>query len=200
VSQIDNEFFPLKPGTTFFYEGTTDGIPSTDEFFVTHETKLVKGVTTTVVRDRAFEDGVLVEETLDWFAQDSQGNVWYFGEDAKELDSSGNVTSTEGSWEAGVDGAEEGIIMEADPKVGDRYQEESAPGVAEDRAEVLSRTDSGCVSFGCFDGILRTKNDSPLEPDVIEEKLYAPGVGFIQGDTVQGGSEHSELVKITTGG
>jgi len=157
VSQVDHEFFPLLPGTTFVYQGMADGIPIRDEVYVTHDTKEILGITCTVVRDRAFEGGVLVEETFDWYAQDVDGNVWYFGEDSKELDPDGNVISTAGSWQAGVNGAEPGIIMEAHPKVGDRYQQENAPGVAEDMAQVRSLDESACVAYGCFDGLLKTK-------------------------------------------
>ena len=134
------------------------------------------------------------------YAQDDDGNVWYFGEDTKELDpDTGKVLSTEGSWKAGVHGAEPGIIMEAHPRVGDRYQQEVAPGVAEDMAQVLSppkkRT---CVRYRCFEveDVLLTKEWSPLEPRVVEQKYYAEGVGFIFGIMVQGGEEHTELVRI----
>src|ERR1044071_5051914 len=111
VRAVTNPFFPLVPGTTFVYEGETEGVPTREVMTVTNETKLILGVTTTVVHVQSFEDGVLIEETFDWYAQDVDGNVWYFGEDTMELDEAGNVISTEGSWEAGVDGAEPGIIM-----------------------------------------------------------------------------------------
>lgn len=200
VRKVTNTFFPLRPGTTFFYEGTEDGIPTRNEVYVTHDTKRILGVNCTVVRDRAFEDGVLVEETFDWYAQDVEGNVWYFGEDSKELDPNGNVISTAGSWEAGVNGAQPGIIMKADPHVGDRYYQESAPGVAEDQARVLSLDESACVRYGCFDNLLLTKEWTQLEPGVAEHKYYAEGIGFILGVMVRGGDEHSELVRITTEG
>ena len=199
VSEVDNKFFPLQPGTTFFYKGKEEGVPTTNKTHVTHTTKQILGVSTTVVRDRAFEKGVLVEDTFDWYAQDKDGNVCYFGEDTKELDKHGNVISTEGSWEAGVDGAEPGIIMEAKPKVDDTYQQEFAPGVAEDMAKVLSVDKSTCVPYRCFDNLLLTKEWTPLEPDVVEHKYYAKDVGFIRGVGVKGGREHTELVRITTG-
>jgi hypothetical protein len=198
VSQVDNQFFPLTPGTTYFYEGEKDGIPSSDEFIVTHQTKRIIGVNCTVVRDHAFENGVLVEDTIDWFAQDTDGNVWYFGEDTRELDANGNVISTEGSWQAGVDGAQPGIIMEAHPRAGDRYQQELAPGVAEDMARVLSLKKSATVIFGSFDDLLLTTESSPLDPGSVEHKYYAKGVGFILGVAVKGGDERTELVRITT--
>ena len=200
VRQVDNQFFPLTPGTTFFYEGSKEGVPTSNEMYVTHQTKTILGVRTTVVHDRAFEDGVLVEDTFDWYAQDEDGNVWYFGEDTKELDAEGNVISTEGSWEAGVNGAEAGIIMEARPQVGDRYQQELAPGVAEDMARVIGLDESACVVYGCFDGLLLTKEWTPLERGVAEWKYYARDVGFVLGIMVQGGDERTELVNITTKG
>ncbi|HXQ38622.1 MAG TPA: hypothetical protein VN843_31770, partial [Anaerolineales bacterium] len=159
---IDNPFFPLEPGTTFIYRGESEGAPTRDVMTVTSDTKVILGVATTVVYHLSYEDGVLIEETFDWFAQDKDGNVWYFGEDTKELDENGNVISTEGSWEAGVDGAEAGIIMLADPKKGDKYQQENAPDVAEDMAQVIGFEDSLCVRYGCFEDVLVTKEWSPL--------------------------------------
>jgi len=197
VSSVTNKFFPLQPGTTFFYEGAKEGAPTSDEVYVTRETKEILGVTCTVVHARSFEDGVLVEDTFDWYAQDVDGNVWYFGEDTKELDPDGNVISTEGSWEAGVNGAQPGIIMEADPKKGDHYYQEVAPDVAEDQAQVLSLDESACVPYGCFDNLLLTKEWTQLERGVVEQKYYAEDIGFIRGVMVKGGDEHTELVRIT---
>jgi hypothetical protein len=196
VSVIDNPYFPLTPGTTFIYRGETEGEPTRNETYVTYDTKLILGVTTTVVHDQAFDKGVLVEDTFDWYAQDVDGNVWYFGEDTKELDKNGNVISTEGSWEAGVDGAEPGIVMLADPKKGDRYQQEFAPGIAEDMAQVIGFEDSFCVRYGCFEDVLVTKEWTPLERGVVENKYYAKGVGFIFGVMVKGGDEQTELVRV----
>jgi hypothetical protein len=196
VRQIDNEFFPLQPGTTFYYRGESEGVPTREEMFVTRETKQILGVTCTIVHARSFEDGVLVEDTFDYYAQDKDGNVWYYGEDTKELDENGNVISTEGSWLAGVDGAQPGIIMEANPRKGDRYQQEVAPGVAEDMAQVISLDESICVRYGCFDDVLMTKEWSPLEKGVVENKYYAKGVGFIFGVMVKGGDEQIELVRV----
>jgi hypothetical protein len=196
VSEITNPYFPLEPGTTFIYRGESEGAPTRDVMTVTDQTKVILGVTTTVVYHLSYEDGVLIEETFDWFAQDVEGNVWYFGEDTKELDESGNVISTEGSWEAGVDGAEPGIIMLADPKKGDKYQQENAPDVAEDMAQVIGFEDSLCVRAGCFENVLVTKEWTPLERGVVEYKYYAEGVGFIFGEMVKGGEEQSELVRV----
>jgi len=196
VGGVNNPYFPLTLGTTFIYRGEKDGAPARDEMTVTQETKEILDVTTTVVHHLSYEDGVLVEDTFDWFAQDVDGNVWYFGEDTKELDENGNVISTEGSWEAGVDGAQAGIIMLADPKKGDRYQQELAPGVAEDMAQVLGFEESLCVRYGCFEHVLVTKEWSPLEKGVVEHKYYAKGVGFIFGVMVKGGEEQTELVRV----
>jgi hypothetical protein len=196
VSGVDNPYFPLVPGTTFIYRGETEGTPTRSETYVTYDTKVILGVTCVVVRDQAFEQGVLVEDTFDWYAQDEDGNVWYFGEDTKELDEDGNVISTEGSWEAGVDGAEPGIIMLADPKKGDRYRQEFAPDVAEDMAQVIGFEDSFCVRYRCFEDVLVTREWSPLEKGVVENKYYAKGVGFLSAVMVKGGEEETELVRI----
>ena len=198
VDEIDNEFFPLLPGTTFVYEGSKEGVSTRNITEVTSQKKRILGVRTTVVHDRAFEDGVLVEDTFDWYAQDEEGNVWYFGEDTKELDENGNVVSTEGSWEAGVDGAEPGILMKADPKKGDRYRQEFARDVAEDVAQVVSLDETACVLYGCFSGLLQTKESTRLEPAIAEHKYYAVGVGFVLGVMIKGGAERTELVSITT--
>jgi len=196
VSVVDNPYFPLTPGTTFIYRGEKDGVPSRDVMTVSQETKEILGVTTTVVHHLSYEGGVLIEDTFDWYAQDVDGNVWYFGEDTKELDENGNVISTEGSWEAGVNGAEPGIIMLADPKKGDRYQQEFLSGVAEDMAQVIGFEDSLCVRYGCFEDVLVTKEWTPLERGVVENKYYAKGVGFIFGVMVKGGDEQTELVRV----
>ena len=196
VSYVNNPYFPLPSGTTFVYRGETEGVPTRDVVTVTGDTKQILGIMCTVVRDQAYEAGVLVEDTYDWYAQDIAGNVWYFGEDTKELDASGNVISTEGSWEAGVNGAEPGIIMEAKPKKGDKYQQEYAADVAEDMAQVIGFKDSICVRYGCFDNVLVTKEWSPLEHGVVENKYYAKGVGLILGIMIKGGDERTELVRV----
>jgi hypothetical protein len=196
VKKIDNPYFPLKPGTTFIYRGETEGTPTRDVTIVTHKTKEILGVTTTVVHDSVYEDGILTEDTFDWYAQDKQGNVWYFGEDTKELDENGNVVSTEGTWQAGVNGAEPGIVMLAHPKKGDKYQQEFAQDVAQDMAQVLGYKDSLCVRYGCFKHVLVIKEWTPLEPGVVENKYYARGVGFIYSKMVKGGDETLELVRI----
>jgi hypothetical protein len=196
VSTIDNPYFPLIPGTTFIYEGeTADGLER-DEFAVTHNTREILGVTCVEVHDTVTVDGELTEDTLDWFAQDRDGNVWYFGENSKELED-GLVVSLEGSWTAGVDYAQPGIVMKAHSAIGDFYRQEFALGTAEDLAEVISLTESVTVPFRPqpFDNCLETAETSPLEPDALEYKFYFPGVGNVLTiDEVTG--DRSELVEI----
>ena len=193
---IDNQYFPLPVGILFVYEGTKDGVPTHDEVCVTHQTKLIEGVQTTVVHHRSFEGSplALVEDTKDWHAQDVFDVVWYFGEDTIEFPGA----STEGSWEAGANDADAGFIMLADPQRGDRYYQEFARNVAEDEAKVLSRDESVTVQGVTYDDVLLTKETSRLDPGVVEYKYYAPGVGFILGVMVKGGDERTELVSIGT--
>jgi hypothetical protein len=203
VDKIDNRYMMFTPGTTFVYEGKTADGPERVETYVSHKTREVLGVKCTVVRDKAFLNGKLSEDTFDWYAQDSEGNVWYFGEDTKEYEN-GKVVSTKGSWEAGVDGAKPGIVMEANPRVGDAYSQEYYEGEAEDVAEVLSLDASGLndavsVPYGSFADVLMTKEWNPLEPGVLEYKYYAPGTGLIGEEQILGGTDTSELVDIKAG-
>ncbi|HZP42028.1 MAG TPA: hypothetical protein VFD84_11035 [Candidatus Binatia bacterium] len=196
TTTIDNPFFPLVPGTTFVYEGQTAEGLEHDELAVTRNTKVILGVTCVEVRDVVTVDGEVTEDTLDWFAQDRAGNVWYFGENSKQL-AGGLIVGLEGSWTAGVDGAEPGIVMEAHPAIGDFYRQEFLLKDAEDLAEVVSLTESVTVPLRAapFDKCLETKETSPLEPDAAENKLYAAGVGnLLTVDLVTG--ERSELVQI----
>lgn len=196
VTVIDNPYFPLVPGTTFIYEGqTADGFNHT-EFEVTHNTKVLMGVTCVEIHDTVRLDGELEEDTLDWFAQDRQGNVWYFGENTHEL-ADGLITTIAGSFQAGVNGAKPGIVMEAHPAVGDFYRQEFDLGNAEDDAEVVSLTASVTVPYGSFTGCLDTLETTPLEPDLHEHKFYAPGVGQILTVDADTG-ERLPLVQITT--
>jgi hypothetical protein len=172
TTTIDNEYFPMEPGTTFFYEGGTEH----SEMTVTHQTKKVMGVECVVVDHREWEGDMLIEKTYDWFAQDKEGTVWYFGEDTKEYEN-GKVVSTKGSWEAGVDGAKPGVIMPADPKVGQSYHQEYYPGEAMDMARVLSFDASVSVPYDWFDHALETREWTPLQPGFSEKKYYVRGVG-----------------------
>ncbi len=196
ANRIDNKFFPLKPGTKFTYRALTADGKELIETYVTNQTKVILNVTCVVVRDTATLEGKLEEETIDWYAQDKEGNVWYFGEDSKEY-KSGVVVSTKGSWEAGVDGAKEGIIMKADPKAGDVYQQEYYKGEAEDMAEVLKLGESVSVPYGSFSNCLVTREWTPLEPGKVTLKYYASGIGLVKETMVKGGKEQVELVNIT---
>lgn len=191
TTTIDNPFMPWIPGTVFTYEGGGETIVVE----VTDQTRDVLGVTTVVVHDTVSENGEVVEDTYDWYAQDADGNVWYFGEDSKEM-SGGEVTSTEGSWEAGVDGALPGIAMEADPQVGDYYYQEFYEGHAEDTGEVLAVDEHVEVPYGAFDGCLRTEDVNPLDTSVVEHKFYAAGVGFVLETGVEGSDQRVELVSV----
>lgn len=195
TSTVDNPYWPLVPGTTLTYEGESDGESERIVVEVTDQTKEILGVTCVVVRDRVWVDDELVEDTFDWYAQHVDGDVWYFGEDAKEIEN-GEVVSTEGSWEAGVDGAQPGVLMKADPRVGDSYRQEFLEGEAEDMAEVLSLDESVTVAYGKFTGCLQTREFTPLEPGVSEHKFYAPGVGLVLEVLVEGGEGSIELISV----
>jgi len=197
VTGVDNQYFPLTPGTTFIYEGETEDGEERNEVYVTDQTKEILGITCIVVRDRVWVDDELAEETFDWYAQDKDGNVWYFGEDSKEYED-GEVVSIEGSWEAGVDDAKPGIVMEADPQVGDSYRQEYYEDEAEDMGEVLSLNEPVSVPYGSYENCLKTKDWTPLEPDVIEHKYYALDVGFVMEIMFEGGSEWIKLIDIAT--
>jgi hypothetical protein len=193
VSGIDNPLWPLVPGTRYVYQGGEETI----EVTVTNDTKQILGVTTIVVHDVVSVGSEIIEDTYDWYAKDKEGNVWYFGEDTKEYES-GQVVSTEGSWEAGVDGAKAGIVMHAtQPAIGSPYRQEYYACEAEDMAEVVSLSESVTVPYGSFDNCLQTREFTPLEPDVNEYKYYAPGVGLVLEVDVQSGAR-TELIGMTT--
>jgi hypothetical protein len=190
VTAVTNPLFPLLSGRTFVYVSGADS----NEVEVTHQTRVVMGVTCVVVRDRDWENRELREETYDWYAQDKPGDVWYFGENSLQYEN-GAVVSTEGSWEAGEDEAKPGIIMKANRQIGESYRQEFKEGEAEDMAEIVSLTDTVTVAYGHFENCLRTREWSPLEPGVTEYKFYASGVGLVK--TLEG-SEVFSLVTIRT--
>lgn len=191
---IDHPFFPLVPGTTLHYQGVSEDGPESNDVFVTHETRQILGITATVVRDVEYLEGELVEETFDWYAQDQTGNVWYLGEDSREFED-GEPVGSGGSWEAGVEGARPGIIMLADPAVGDRYYQEFLLGEAEDEGEVVAVDRSVVVPFGAFDGCVETEDFTRLEPEERERKVYCPGVGLVLEESLDG-EERNALVGV----
>ncbi len=196
VATIDNQYFPLKPGTAFHYKGSKDGTAQTDDMVVTDQTKQILGVTSTVVEDTVSEHGNAIERTFDWYAQDKQGNVWYMGEDSLEL-KNGHFVKASDSWESGVNGAEPGIIMEGNPKPGDVYRQEYyLPGDALDQAHVGGFKTNVTVPDGVFKSALVTEEWSPVEPQM-EQKSYVAGVGEIEEHVTEGGNEHFELASVT---
>jgi hypothetical protein len=196
TTKIDNPYWPMKPGSHWVYRETNaEGDVQRNDVVITNRTKTIMGIETVVVHDTVKQAGQLTEDTFDWYAQDSEGNVWYLGEDTTEYEN-GKVKTKEGSWEAGVDGALGGIIVPAHPKPGLTYREEYYKDHAEDGAEVLTLDAHAKVPSGTYDHLLQTRNFSPLEPDLIEEKLYAPGVGVVLEITVSGGSDRGELISF----
>jgi hypothetical protein len=199
VARVDNAWFPLTPGTTFVYTGVEDGEATRDVVTVTHRTKQIQGARATVVDDRVYHEGVLAERTSDWYAQDTKGNVWYLGEATAELDRKGHVTSTEGSWQAGVDGAKGGIFMPAHPQIGQSFRQEHYPGHAEDWFRVLSVSAPVRVPYtGSRRGLL-TKEWTRLEPGVVGHKYYVRGVGLVEERSAGNGKERTQLVTVRRG-
>jgi hypothetical protein len=194
TTEIDNPYWPMSPGSRWVYRETDGkgGVQRVD-VTVTDRTKVIDGIKAVVVHDLVTEDGEKVEDTLDWYAQDNDGNVWYLGEDTTEYEN-GKPVSKEGSWEHGVDGAQAGVIVPAKPEQGLDYREEYYAGEAEDAAEVLSLEGRAEVPFGRFSGALMTRNFTPLEPNVVELKLYARGIGPVLVLQTSGGASREELL------
>jgi hypothetical protein len=179
VDVIDNPYLPMPVGATWVIEADTDEGLERIEIEVLSETREIQGVVATVVRDTAYLDGVVIEDTWDWFAQDSDGNVWYLGEDTCEYED-GMCVSTEGAWEWGVEGAAPGIVMKASPAVdGERYYQEWLPGEAEDVGEVVDVGLAVTVAAGAFEDCIRTHDTSTLDPELDEHKTFCPGVGNV---------------------
>lgn len=197
VSEVNNKYFTLKPGTTFTYNSQTDEGLERIEVVVTNETKEVMGVKNTVVWDRVFLDNQLIEDTKDWYAQDKDGNVWYFGEDVDNYEN-GKLKDHHGAWEAGVDEAKPGIVMLANPQVGDSYRQEYYRGEAEDTADVLSINETLTVKHGSFSGCIKTYDYTPLDPATKEHKYYCPEVGFVVLEQHVGSPEKTELVSVSS--
>lgn len=193
---IDNPYWPMSPGTRWTYRDTEDGTVQRVVVIVTRETeRLANGVTARVVRDTVSENGRVVEDTRDWYAQDANGNIWYLGEDTAEFDH-GVLETREGSFEAGVDGAQAGIIVPASPEPGMNYRQEFYSGHAEDHGGVLSTTELAGVPAGFYRDALLTRDLNGLEPKVEELKLYAKGVGPVLTLTTSGGTGREELIRM----
>ena len=189
-AKIDNPYWPMSPGSKWVYREGEARV----EVTVTKQTRKIIGIEARVVHDVLKADGKVKEDTFDWYAQDESGNIWYLGENTKEFEQ-GSKVSTEGSWEAGVDGAQPGVLLPGEPKKGLSYRQEYYKGEAEDAAEVLSVDARARVPVGSFEQLLLTKEYTPLEPNVVEHKFYAKRVGPILAVTVSGGSGREELVQ-----
>ena len=197
TAAVTNPYFPLQPGNRWVYRGVEDGRRLRNVVRVLDRVEVVDGVPCAVVQDRVYLDGRLAESTFDWYSQDAGGTVWYFGEDTKELDRRGRVKSTEGSWRAGVDGAREGIYMPAHPRAGSTYQQEHYAGHAEDRFRILSLRSTVHLRWHTYRHALKTKEWTPLEPEVEDRKWYVRGIGQVAERTVRGGSDHAKLVSFS---
>ena len=200
TTEIDNPYWPMTPGNRWVYEEIdSDGTVQKVVVTVTDNTKMIaNGIEARVVRDVVSSEGELVEVTDDWYAQDATGNIWYLGEETAEYEN-GKPVSTSGSFEAGVDGAEAGVVMPANPEDGMAYRQEYYKGEAEDRAEVLSLDEKAEVPFGYFRATLMTKDLVPTEPEVSEHKFYAKGVGPVLTLDISGGTGREELLSFRQG-
>lgn len=194
TAEIDHPFWPMTPGSIWVYREGEQRV----EVRVTDRTRMVMGVETRVVHDLVTENGVPVEDTFDWYAQDDDGNLWYFGEDTTEFED-GKPAGHAGAWEAGVDGALPGIVLPAEPTVGLTYRQEYYAGEAEDRAKVLSVDEAVSVPFGDYTGALQTEDTTPLEPGLVEHKFYVRDVGPVLALKVKGDTGREELVSHTRG-
>jgi hypothetical protein len=195
VRVINNPYYPLPVGRTLIYRGVRDGQTQTDRVHVTSGTKVLEGITATAVSDVARHNGKLLEKTTDWFAQDKQGNVWYLGEDTAAYLPNGQIDRS-GSWQAGVHDGEPGIIMLAHPQIPDAYRQEFLRGQAEDTAWIINRGGSVKVPFGTLHHILTSLEFTRLEPGVIDQKLYAPGIGIVRELSQKGPLEVARLVSV----
>ena len=200
TTEIDNEYWPMAVGSRWVYrEADSEGAEQKVVVTVTDRTKrIANGVEARVVHDVVTEDGEPVEVTDDWYAQDADGNIWYLGEATTEYEN-GKPVTTAGSFEAGVDGAEPGIIMPADLQPGMTYRQEYYEGEAEDLGEIVRLDQQAEVPAGHFKDVVMTKDTNPLEPKILEFKFYAPGVGPVLATSVSGGSDREELMSFRPG-
>jgi hypothetical protein len=197
TSPVPNPYFPIEPGTVSTYRGREGKDRLSERLTITDHTKVIQGITTTVVHDVVYANGLLAEKTTDWYANDNDGNVWYFGEATATYDEHGNVITKEGSWEAGVDGAVAGTIMPADPMPTDAYRQELYRGHAEDQAWIVQNGARVDVAYGKLDRVVRSVEWTRLEPGVVSKKFYAPGLGIVREGDVAGGDEFFELVDVS---
>ncbi len=194
TSAIDNSWLPMPAGYTYVYEGETEEGLEHIEVTFSADTRMVMGVECRVVRDKVWVDGEFVEDTWDWYAQDSQGNIWYFGEDSYDFEDGAWVLSS-GSWEANVDGAQPGIYMHAVAEIGVDYRQEYYFNHAEDMARVLETNASATIGLGTYTDCRITLDWNPLEEGSEETKTYAPGVGQIR-ETIMETGDVIELIEI----
>ncbi|HJY43474.1 MAG TPA: hypothetical protein VJ301_02570 [Propionibacteriaceae bacterium] len=197
TADISHRYWPMKPGTRWTYRDVDEKGEVQDVVIVatTATKKLANGITARVVRDTVRSEGDLVEDTFDWYAQDSAGNVWYLGENTAEFEN-GKIVTRAGSFEAGAGGALPGILLPAEPQVGQKYRQEYLQGEAEDNGEVLGTNQLVEVPTGRYSDALLTRDTTSLEPTVVEYKLYAPGIGPVLALDISGGASREELVKI----
>lgn len=193
---VTNPWLPLTPGVTMVYSGVKDGKAALDDVTPSRRTRVVDGVRTRIVEDRLLLNGRLAERTSDYYAQDSCGNVWYFGEDTAELDRHGRVTDTSGSFHAGVDGAQPGVFMQAHPRLGRTFRQEWFRGEAEDTFTVVDKSTVVSVPYRTFRHALRTAERTRLEPGVLDNKFYARGIGEVEEVAVKGPQERLVLIDI----
>jgi hypothetical protein len=195
TARVSNPNYPLLKGMRWEYRGAKEGRHLHDVVRVTGRVQRIDGVPCAVIDDRVWLDGRLAERTTDWYTQDAHGTVWYYGERTAELDRRGRVTSREGSWRSGVDGARAGIFMPAHPRVGASFAQEHYAGHAEDHFRIASRHGSVTVPYGAFRGTaLMTREWTPLEPGVRDGKWYIKGIGVVREATLKGPTEYAELV------
>ena len=190
---ITNPYFPVPAGKKYIYEGETeDGLERIEEQRLPN-TKTILGITCVIVNFKAYMDRTLIDEAWDWYAQDNEGNVWYFGEAVDNYNTDGSLKDHAGSWEAGVDGAQPGTIMPANPQTGMKYREEYYFNHAEDLAEIAATGQTVTIPLGTYTNCIKTKNWTELEPDAIENKYYAPGIGLVKEENV---TDNTEIVLI----
>jgi hypothetical protein len=200
---VTNPWFPLARGAVYVYEGQKDGKAARDVMTVTPKVKAITGIRAAVVHDRLFLNGRLAERTTDWYAQDKRGTVWYLGEKTAELNARGKVTSTEGSFLNGRDGARGGIFMPAHPAVGQSFQQEAFKGEAEDRFRILDLAASVTTPAVSSTSAMLTKETTPLEPGLVDHKYYVQGIGTVKEQQVAGAppgqAESTQLVSFQAG-